>query len=600
MHRLLKIIFSGIGIFFLLPVAVFGQESKSLDSLKALYSSPGQKNNYFLIKEIAGKVKEPDSTIKYSDLLIASSLTGNKREFLYWGYHFNGVAWRMKGEYSKSLEFLFKAAELAEDLDDIQELAGSYVEIANTYSESKNHPLAFEYYSRALKILKREGLTLTIGLTLYNIGDALYINNELDSALVYTKKARKIFRDYNKKQYEAYSLGNLGRIYAKMGDNIRAELFLNQAIVMLEKESDYNAITDFLGAMSDISREKGDTEEAIKYAERSLDAAEKFGLRADLENVHLKLANIYEQSGVPDMAYLHFKKYVLYKDSVRNIASIENMANLRSDFEIARKQTEVDLLNQQRRNQKTILVASAVASVLILLLAFGLYRRNKFIGRTNRIIEKEKNRSEILLLNILPQETAKELKERGKVQPKKFEEVSILFTDFKNFTHYAENLSPEELVQSVDFYFSEFDNIVEKYGLEKIKTVGDAYMCAAGVPFPSEDHAVKIVSAACEMIKFVEDAMKLNSEKETRFEMRIGINSGPVIAGVVGTKKFAYDVWGDTVNIASRMESTSEVGRINISGNTYELVKHKFECEYRGEISAKSKGKMKMYFVKWC
>jgi len=219
------------------------------------------------------------------------------------------------------------------------------------------------------------------------------------------------------------------------------------------------------------------------------------------------------------------------------------------------------------------------------------------VKETNLIIEKEKDRSEKLLHNILPEETALELKENGKVKAKKFESVSVLFTDFKGFTHFAKDLSPEELVNSVDFYFSKFDEIMEKYGMEKIKTIGDAYMCAGGLPFATEDHAVKMIMAAFEIAEFIEDAKKSLEKGITFFDIRIGINTGPIVAGVVGIHKFAYDIWGDTVNVASRMETLSTPGRINISENTYELVKEVFTCKYRGEIEVKNRGMMKMYFV---
>ena len=171
-----------------------------------------------------------------------------------------------------------------------------------------------------------------------------------------------------------------------------------------------------------------------------------------------------------------------------------------------------------------------------------------------------------------------------------------MFTDFKSFTKYSENLSPETLVETVDFYFSKFDEIIKKYGLEKIKTIGDAYMCAGGLPFPIEDHAQNMIRAAFEIVEFV-DTTKKNKEVEKIFDIRIGINTGPVVAGVVGSTKFAYDIWGDTVNVASRMETNSLAGKINVSENTYQLIKDVFQCEYRGEIDVKNKGMMKMYFV---
>ena len=152
-------------------------------------------------------------------------------------------------------------------------------------------------------------------------------------------------------------------------------------------------------------------------------------------------------------------------------------------------------------------------------------------------------------------------------------------------------------MKSVDYYFSKFDYIIEKYKIEKIKTAGDSYMCAGGIPFPTNDHAVKMTLAAFEIAQFVEDTKKSRDQDIAQFDIRIGINTGPVIAGVVGTKKFAYDIWGDTVNVASRMESESLPGKINISENTYQLIKNAFECEFRGKIKVKNKGIMKMYFV---
>lgn len=213
-------------------------------------------------------------------------------------------------------------------------------------------------------------------------------------------------------------------------------------------------------------------------------------------------------------------------------------------------------------------------------------------------LASEKERTEKLLLNILPKEIAEELQKRGKATARHYNQVSVLFTDFKGFTRFAESTRPEDLVQELDRCFSAFDDIIEKYHLEKIKTIGDAYMCAGGVPIRNTNNAVTIVLAAIEIRDFMQKLQKEKQDRNERFwEIRLGINTGPLTAGVVGKKKFAYDIWGDTVNTASRMESTSEPGMVNISASTYELVKDYFDCTYRGKKDAKGKGEVDMYFV---
>jgi class 3 adenylate cyclase/PAS domain-containing protein len=213
-------------------------------------------------------------------------------------------------------------------------------------------------------------------------------------------------------------------------------------------------------------------------------------------------------------------------------------------------------------------------------------------------IEKEKLKSDTLLLNILPEEIAQELKEYGKSDARLFNEVTVMFTDFVNFTSISETLTPEELVHELDYCFQKFDDIITTHNLEKIKTIGDAYLSVCGLPIPQEMHAQLVIKAAVEILHFMKqyeaERRKINLPY---FEVRIGIHSGPVVAGIVGIKKFAYDIWGDTVNTASRMESSSEPGQINISGATYEIVKNEIACLHRGKITAKNKGMIDMYFV---
>ena len=318
--------------------------------------------------------------------------------------------------------------------------------------------------------------------------------------------------------------------------------------------------------------------------------AQELKLKQQISDANLKLAELHELEGNPRRSLKYYKDHITYRDSIHNLENVQQMANMRTEFEVSQKQTELDLkqtevnlLSQQKTNQRVL-----IFSMLAILGMTGLYFRN---------INKEKRRSDDLLLNILPSKTAEELKENGKVKAKKFETVSVMFTDFQAFTQHSQKLSPEELVKSVDYFFSKFDQIIDTYELEKIKTIGDAYMCAGGLTNTSKKQIVNLIEAAFEIHTFMEATKKQSKNHIAHFNIRIGINTGPVVAGVVGKKKFAYDIWGDTVNVAARMESNSEAGKINVSENTYQLIKDYFDCEYRGEIEVKNKGKMKMYFV---
>ena len=226
------------------------------------------------------------------------------------------------------------------------------------------------------------------------------------------------------------------------------------------------------------------------------------------------------------------------------------------------------------------------------------YRLEGIINKRTEELLREKDRTEQLLANVLPKDTADEIKSTGKARKKKFEMVTVLFSDIQGFTKIAESLNPEVLIDQLDHFFFYFDSVVEKYNIEKIKTIGDAYMCAGGIPEKNRTNPVEVVLAALEMQQYMINLKKeLMAKNLPVWDIRIGIHTGSVIAGVIGHKRLSYDIWGDTVNTASRMESSGEAGKINISGSTYELVKDFFICEYRGKMPVKYKGEIDMYFV---
>ncbi len=248
-----------------------------------------------------------------------------------------------------------------------------------------------------------------------------------------------------------------------------------------------------------------------------------------------------------------------------------------------------------------IMSTSLVAAIFIFILdriRFRSWEKSRKIEEQKKELQSDKEKIDNLLLNILPYSVAQELKERGSVKPIYFDSVTILFTDFVGFSKIAENMTPENLVNELDSIFRYFDSIMDRYRLEKLKTIGDSYMCAGGIPERNNTHEFDAVLAALDMLTFLKKNIEdRKSPGMKNWDMRIGINTGPIMAGVVGDKKFVYDIWGDAVNVASRLETADEPGRINISGATYARIKDYFECEHRGDIMVKNRGRIDMYFV---
>jgi class 3 adenylate cyclase/DNA-binding NarL/FixJ family response regulator len=272
------------------------------------------------------------------------------------------------------------------------------------------------------------------------------------------------------------------------------------------------------------------------------------------------------------------------------LQSLETKQKLQ-DETIERIKAQEEALMQAEENAKLIMQQNVM-------LEEKVAERTLELAEKNDILNIELQRSEQLLLNILPYETAQELKMSGKAVARYYPDITVMFTDFKGFTHIAEKLSPEQLVQEIDEFFTAFDLIMEKNGIEKIKTIGDAYMAASGLPAINDTHALDMVNAAVDIIEYMEVQKQIRiAEGRPVFDIRIGIHTGPVVAGIVGHKKFAYDIWGDAVNLASRMESSGEAGQINISQCTYDRISSNYSCIFRGEIEAKNKGKVGMYFV---
>ena len=594
-------------IFNFQSVRILAQDQRVADSLVKIYEENTLKDSakLKLLRSLAyNEINDLQLSLKYAEELIVLSKSENNAMFLHSGYLQKGNNYRLLGDLEIALDAFMKSGEAAVIAKYTEGEGIANMSIADIYSLKGNFSNAETYYNKAIELLRKTNDSISLATALSNAGDELFLNKKYDAALHYFEEAGLIFKKANHAIGMAYYLGSVGMVYAEQGKEELAKKHLNEAIAMLEELQDYYGISAFLPYLAAIYARQNDLTAALRYAKRSLELATTYGLKEQISEANLQLSKLYEQAGNSAESYKYYRNHIAYRDSVKNIKSVQETANLRTNYEVSQKQIEVDLhkkeseiLELKGKRQRNLNYAAVITTVLIVLLALSLYQRYSFIKKTNRIIEEEKNKSDKLLRNILPEETALELKQSGKVKAQKFESVTVLFTDFKNFTRSSSNLSPENLVRSVNYYFSKFDGVMDKHGLEKIKTMGDSYMCAGGLHFHKADHALKMVQAAFEISQIMDETKKIAEENIMPYDIRIGIHTGPVVAGVVGTRKFAYDIWGDTVNVASRMESSSEPGKINISEKTYLLIKDSFDCSYRGELEVKNKGMMKMYYV---
>lgn len=580
------------GLLCLLSFGAAAQNQRVADSLARIYRTWSGEDSakMELLRNLAfNEVNDLPLALKYAEQLVHLAQQKGNNLYLYRGYLQVGNKKTRLGDLDEALDAYFRSAEAARKAAFLPGEGSAYGAIADIYSVTGNHPNARYYYRKAIATLRRTSDSISLASVISNAGDGFLKHRDYDSALLHFKEAGNIFARLNYETGKAYSMGNMGMVYANTGRKALAEIYMNEAIKMHEKAGDFYPICVYLLSMADIYVEKGDMPTALTYAHRSRTLARQHGLKEQISGASLKLSQLYERAGNPAQSLRHFKDYVAYRDSLNDIKAVQKMADMRTNFEIARKQAELDLLNKENENQQ--IVARSLGTILIMTI-FILGTLYWYI----RTISREKRRSEGLLLNILPAETARELKRNGVVEAVKVEGVSVLFTDFVGFSRLAEVVEPEQLVKSLDYYFRGFDAITSKWGLEKIKTIGDSYMCACGLHTPNEAHARNVINTARDMVDLVNKEMAAE-DGLIHFEVRIGIHTGPVVAGIVGTKKWQFDIWGDTVNIASRMESMSEKGRINLSETTYQLIKDEFTCEYRGEIDVKNHRRLKMYFL---
>lgn len=519
-----------------------------------------------------------------------------------------GVIHQYQGNYTKALDYYERARITYEKLGNQKGLIMMLNNVGLIYNNQSEYIKALDYFERSLAIQEELNDQKGIGLSLNNIGLAHESLGDYKKALEYFERSLSTREKVDDQKGIAGSLGNIGSIYKILGRNNEALAYYERALSILEENSDQQGIATSLSNMGSIFQSQGQSQKALRYCKRSLEISEEIGLLKEQKSACRCLYNIYKTRGDGTEALVYLEKANAIDDSLNTKETSKKLQQMEFEKKMLQdsiaKAEEVRLIEvahreevRQKNNTRNVLIGS---SCMLLLLAGGLYSRWRYMRKSRDIISKEKDRSENLLLNILPADIAAELKEKGRADARDFDMVSIIFTDFKGFTEASAKMSAQDLVSEINTCFKAFDGIMAKYGVEKIKTIGDAYMAAGGLPLPTDDSVKNTVLAALDMQAFISQRKtEMDSVGKPAFEMRVGVHTGPVVAGIVGVKKFQYDIWGDTVNTASRMESSGAVGKVNISQATYELLKEdpQLSFESRGKVQAKGKGEIEMYFV---
>ena len=519
------------------------------------------------------------------------------------GSVYNGL-----GNYLKALNHYRQAAYILSGIGDKEGLAVANHSIGIIYFKVEDYANAMKYFNHSYAVYKQLNKEGRIAQILNGIGNIYAKQINYEKAYESLNKSLMIADERRDKQLQIEALSSLGDLFYKQADYTRALTYYNRCLAYSSQIGNVQNQSESQIAIGNIMHRLGNSKDAVEKCRDGLKLAEKLGSVSIKKNGCDCLYESYKALNNSQQALRYYEQANTLEDSL-NLAETANKVmgmefqkqQLVDSIAYVKKEHTIQLKHkedvQRREKQRNMIIMSLC---FILLIAAGLWTQLNYVRKSRTAIKTEKDRSEALLLNILPADIAEELKEKGHVNARDYDLVSILFTDFKSFTQTAEKMTPQSLVEEINTCFKAFDLIMERYQIEKIKTIGDAYMAAGGIPNADENALKNSVLAGLEMQAFMQRRYHENQLiGRPAFEMRLGIHAGPIVAGIVGVKKFQYDVWGDTVNTASRMESSGAVGKVNISETLYQLIKHEscFAFEHRGSVNAKGKGEISMYFV---
>ncbi len=534
-----------------------------------------------------------------------------------------GIVYLRQGNLDRALDALLKALRLAEQLGDARGAASALDNLGIVHIRQGNTARAFQALSRALHLADSLHDKRLLSIVLNDMGVAYRTEKRFDSALIVYERSLRLKEELHDKQGSALALNGMGIMYRQQNAYDKALTFFARALALQEELAFQPGIATALSDIAQTHFKLGNFKESVNAAERCVGVARNIGAKVDLRNAYQTLAEVHEAQGKTDVSYVYFRLYTAMKDSIFNEEIARKTSDLNSRYEqeaqeqriqLLEREKQVQTLQLQRRN--LLIYGLCVVGVLSIAFLGALWSRIRYRKRAEAELSKKNQElvaaheeSERLLRNTLPAPIVERLKRGEGVIADRFDSVTVLFADIVGFSALASALSPEELITLLDNIFSDMDAIATTNGLEKIKTVGDSYMLVGGAPEVSDDHTLRVAQAAFAIQSAV---ARTASGMGMTMNVRIGMHTGAVVAGVIGTKKFAYDLWGDTVNIASRMELHGEAGKIHcteavckaLAESTMlrdEALKRQttmYTFEKREPIEVKGKGIMQTYFLR--
>jgi len=598
-------------------VRVRSNSSSVIDSLKGVLPTTEGAERIKTLRALAWEqrrfdlAQSLDFALQAVDAARASSAT-NIRQQLPPSLNVLGVAYRNIANYPKAMEAFLEALRTATELNVPREEGYAYNNIGDVYRMQRNYAWAIENTEKSLAIFERIGDKQGMAYCYMRLGENGEAQGQYDMAYTNYLRCYDLRRQLadTTAMYVALShVGDIHRLQRRFGEALKC---YGEALQFMKRNNATADVAVTLRRMASTHYEHQDYTQAIALATESLELSKRTNFKLDLQDAAEVLWKSYAALRQFEQAYQYQHLYLALRDSITSEQSVKKIAALQINYEVQRKDSELALVQENARLVHWGLGGGLAFALMLAAVLYNRYRvkrnANHEILRQQQILQEKSREIELannalqlaiqqadkLLLNVLPESIAERMKSGETRIAEQFPDAAVLFADIAGFTNLSAVTEPHALVDLLDGVFSEFDVIVAHYGVEKIKTIGDGYMVVAGIPKPLPNNARTLAFVALDMMQAL---TRFNRTRGTTLALRIGMHKGSVIAGVIGKHKFSYDLWGDTVNTASRMESHSDIGKIHCTQDIRDALKDEFVFEQRGEIEVKGKGVMRTWFL---